>query len=84
MWGYGGKMSRRDEPKPWMCRGGHILGLVVRTGGGGRQLLLYREAVDPQGQEEMGEVDVIALVSGLVMDVRCSRCGRIRTWVPLD
>ena len=28
------------------------------------------------------EVDVIAVVEGHVMDVRCSICGRMRTWVP--
>jgi hypothetical protein len=44
-------------------------------------LLLYRLAVDMRA-EEPGEVDVMAIVEGHVMDVRCSICGRVRTWVP--
>jgi hypothetical protein len=31
---------------------------------------------------EGGEVDVMAVVEGYVADVRCSVCGRVRTWVP--
>ncbi len=73
-----------DEAKPWMCPSKeHVLGLVVRNGSGVRQLLLYREAIaahpDPGG---MDEVDVMAMVEGYVADVRCSICGRVRTWVP--
>jgi len=68
-----------DVVKPWMCRGGHVLGMVRRNGSGVRQLLLYRQAL---GQDGEGEVDVMAVVDGLVMDVRCSVCGRVRTWVP--
>lgn len=67
-----------DELKPWKCKGGHTLGLVRRNGSGVRQLLLYREAVG----DEMAEVDVMAVVEGYVADVRCSVCGRVRTWVP--
>lgn len=33
-----------NEAKPWVCKGGHVMGLVVRNGSGIRQLLLYREA----------------------------------------
>lgn len=68
----------KEAVKPWMCRGGHVLGQVRRNGSGVRQLLLYREAIEP-GE---GEVEVMAVVDGLVMDVRCSVCGRVRTWVP--
>ena len=28
------------------------------------------------------QVDVVAVVDGWVVDVRCSICGRVRTWVP--
>ena len=78
--------SDNNETKPWMCcksteGSQHVLGQVVRNGSGVRQLLLYRMAVDLQA-EEPGEVDVMAIVEGHVMDVRCSVCGRVRTWVP--
>jgi len=80
-----------NKVKVWRCKGGHVLVIVVRNGSGVRQLLLYREAVDSQLQplsqevkEELKEVDVIAVVDGRVMDVRCSICRRVRSWVPLD
>jgi hypothetical protein len=73
--------------KPWMCgprndgHEHHVLGQVVRDGSGVRRLLLYRLAVDMEA-EEPGEVDVMAVVIGQVVDVRCSICGKVRTWVP--
>jgi hypothetical protein len=85
-----------DETKPWKCRNGHVMGVVVRNGSGVRQLLLYRQAVNltprppspstisgqaPDGKDEE-EVDVMAIVEGHVMDVRCSICECLRTWVP--
>ena len=79
-------MGGSTESKPWMCgpkdgRWHHVLGQVVRNSSGIRQLLLYRQAVDQQ-EEEPVEVDVMATVIGQVVDVRCSICGRVRTWVP--
>jgi hypothetical protein len=60
-----------------------------------RHLLLYRQAInltprpnsDPslKGKGEVkgeNEVDVMAIVEGHVMDVRCSICESLRTWVP--
>jgi hypothetical protein len=74
---------RMDELKPWVCSSGHILGQVRQNGKGVTQLYLYREAVvGAGGDDEMAEVDVMAVVEGLVMDVRCSICGGFRTWVP--
>ena len=35
-----------------------------------------------EGRGSMAEVDVMAVVEGLVLDVRCSVCGSVRTWVP--
>lgn len=71
--------------KAWFCTTDttcrHVLGLVIRNGSGVRELLLYRQAIDPE-QDGAAEVDVIATVSGLVLDVRCSVCGCVRTWVP--
>jgi len=70
------------DPKVWRCssnEGAHILGLTVKNGSGKRELLLYRNAI---GDDVGEEVDVIAVVVGLVMDVRCSVCGKVRTWRP--
>ncbi len=76
----------------WRCPEGHVLGQVKRTGRKVQRLLLYREAVSYQcsptgapgasADSQMEEVDVMAVVEGLVMDVRCSICGGIRTWRP--
>ena len=56
-------------------------GQVVRNGGKIRQLLIYRLAVDPLA-EHPAEIDVLGVAEGLVMEVRCSVCGSVRTWVP--
>ena len=69
-----------DELKPWNCPQGHTLGMVLRSGSGIRQLLIYRQALDGQAPDEAPEV--FATAEGLVMDVRCSLCGEVRTWVP--
>lgn len=71
-----------DELKPWKCKGGHVMGQVVRNGSGIRQLLLYRQAVELAPDPAPADVDVMAVVEGQVMDVKCSICGRLRTWVP--
>ena len=72
--------------KAWKCPGGeHVLGMVVRNGSGVRQLVLYRIAIPSNSQEsdsQIEEVEVMAVVEGYVADVRCSICGRVRTWVP--
>ena len=80
-----GRGTREMAARPWRCENGHVLGVVARNGSGIRQLLLYRQAVDlmtDDGRLTTDEVDVMAAVSGLVMDVRCSVCGGLRTWVP--
>lgn len=70
-----------NETKPWMCPSGkHVMGLVVRNGSGVRQLLLYRHAMRESPKNE--ELDVFAIVEGYVANVKCSLCGRVRTWVP--
>ena len=71
----------KDEVKPWMCPSKrHILGQVTENGSHVRRLLLYRHAVDAEG--EAGEVEVMAVVEGYVTDVKCDICGRVRTWMP--
>jgi hypothetical protein len=77
----------------WRCPDGHVMGQVRRNGHKVQRLLLYRQAVDmtltpdplPGGEGgRIEEVDVMAVVEGLVMDVRCSICGGIRTWRPME
>lgn len=74
-------MDKTTEAKPWRCGSGHVLGMARRNGSGITQLSLYRQAVDFDASDP-AEVDVIAVVEGMVLDVRCSICGRMRTWVP--
>ena len=72
------------ERKPWKCKNGHELGSVGRNGNGSskvQRLFLYRTAID-MGGEHPEDVDVLAVVEGYVVDVRCSVCGALRTWVP--
>jgi len=74
-----------DELKAWRCASGHVMGMVMRDGGGVRRLLLYREALTPDPSHNSGRgegVEVMAVVEGYVADVKCSICGLVRTWVP--
>lgn len=73
-----------SEMVAWRCPEGHVLGQVRRNGSKVQRLLLYRAAVSYQQSaiSSIQEVDVMAVVEGLVMDVRCSICGGIRTWRP--
>ncbi|HPS41355.1 MAG TPA: hypothetical protein PK040_02040 [Anaerolineaceae bacterium] len=66
-----------DELKIWRCGKGHALGVVRRNGRGVEQLLLYRHAIAGGSSEQ---VDVMAVVEGSVMDIRCDICGEMRTW----
>ena len=55
-------------------------------------MVLYRQAIaeeihhrDTESTEIIkgeSEVEVMAVVEGYVADVRCSICGKVRTWVP--
>lgn len=72
-----------DGMKTWKCKNNHVLGVVQRVKIGGihvARLLLYREAVDLSGNGTMSEVDVMAVVEGTVLDVKCSICGTVRPW----
>lgn len=69
-----------NDLMPWKCKSGHVLGQSGRNGRGIRQVIIYREAID---LEKLGDApDVLLVAEGLVMDVRCSICGEMRTWVP--
>lgn len=69
-----------EEWKPWVCDHGHVLGQVVRNGDGIRRVMVYRYAIDLDHLHEAPEVMMV--VEGLALDIRCSICGGMRTWVP--
>lgn len=59
--------------KPWVCKNGHVLGMVHRGRRGIRYLRLWRIADQPG--------DVIGVLNtGSMRDVRCSICGELRSW----
>lgn len=73
------------DGKAWKCGNGHVLGMVERVKAGGHhvaRLSLYREAIDLSANGRMAEVDVMAVVEGTTLDVRCSvpGCGSVRSW----
>jgi hypothetical protein len=75
-----------NEPKKmtaWRCANGHELGCVRRNGRKITQLLLYRHAINVK-DDRPDDLDVIAVIEGYVVDVRCSvpGCNALRTWVP--
>ncbi len=57
------------------------VGQVVRNGRGIRQVILYREAVDPRA-DAPEDVDVAGVAEGLMLDWKCTACGKTRKWVP--
>ena len=75
--------------KHWTCENGHVLGVIRRDKAhtdSGREfwvsrLMLFREAVDLETVQPEN-VDVMALIEGTTLDVRCSvpGCGCSRTW----
>ena len=74
--------------KVWKCEKGHVLGLVRRDRNKTKEqrefwvsrLMLFRQALDETEDVERG--DVIALIEGTTLDVKCSvpGCGCARTW----
>ena len=78
-------MNTQDGLKQWKCLGGHTLGIVERvkrTNGRGQsyhlsRLMLFRQAIDV---DCAAEVDVMAVVEGTALDIRCSVCGEVRPW----
>jgi len=63
-------------PKPWLCPSGHTLGEIntckADSGVKVRKLYLYRQAANP--------ADVIAEITGPVVNIACSICGCTRDW----
>lgn len=72
-----------DEVRVWRCEHGHVLGHIqTRYPGGWKttELVVYRQALD---QAHPGaEPDVMLVARSEVIDVRCSICGSMRTFVP--
>jgi hypothetical protein len=66
-----------NHSNAWTCERGHVMGTVQQG-----NLLLYRQAITPSEPTEA--VDVIAVVEGYVANVRCSICGAMRTWFPVE
>jgi hypothetical protein len=81
-------MEKLDGLTQWKCGHGHVLGVVRRmpVSADGRtvyatRLMLFRQAIDPKvGASQDG--DVIAVIEGTTLDVRCSipGCKATRTW----
>jgi hypothetical protein len=76
------RMREQARTVAWRCPTGHVLGQVQRSGSKVQRMLLYRVAISDQQESGVDEVEVMAVLEGLVMDVRCSICGGIRTWRP--
>ena len=58
---------------------GHVMGQVIRNGSGSGSCCSTGRRLIPKAPEQ---VDVLAVVEGHVLDVRCSICEDCRTWVP--
>jgi len=81
-------MDGLDGLKQWKCEHGHVLGVIRREAVSANgstyhatRLMLFRQAIDLDAGA-MLDVDVIALIEGTTLDVRCSvqGCGATRTW----
>lgn len=81
--------GKLDKLKQWTCANGHVLGVIRRDRDvteNGREfwvsrLMLFRQAVDLEAVRAEN-VDVMALIEGTTLDVKCSvpGCGCSRTW----
>lgn len=69
-----------DEKRVFCCEHGHVIGLVSRNSRGLRELLLYRQAIDPM-DERADPPDVMAIVDSAI-EIKCSICETARAWVP--
>lgn len=75
--------------KQWKCENDHVLGVIRRAPVSVNgmvvhvtRLMLFREAIDLGASGSLQDVDVIAVIEGTTLDVRCSvaGCGATRTW----
>jgi hypothetical protein len=79
--------KKMDDMKRWKCEDGHVLGVIERVPAMTNQgrvhitrLMLFRAAVSVDDGESLGDVEVFGRVEGTMQDIRCSCCGRMRTW----
>lgn len=80
-------MDGLDGLRQWKCSGGHVLGVVRRVAVSANgsttyhatRLMLFRDAIDLDAGAMLA-VDVIAIIEGTTLDVRCSVCGAMRSW----
>ncbi len=63
----------------WLCRNGHVLGMIKSSGNRRSLLELYRHAVDLNA-ESPAEIDVMGLLVGGMKDIRCDICNDVRIW----
>ena len=76
--------------RQWKCKRGHVLGVIRRDRAkaeSGREywvsrLMLFRQALDLDETQRLEDVDVMAVIEGTTLDVRCSvpGCECTRTW----
>jgi len=66
--------------EPWRCLDcSATLGQMRENDNGKDELLLYREAVQ-LNDDVPADVDVLCVVRHSVTGVRCSVCGKLRSW----
>lgn len=73
----------KDQVIEWKCKNeqcGATLGLIRQNGRGYHQLLIYREAIGPDHKGDPPEV--MGVLVGLALDIRCSSCENIQPWEP--
>jgi hypothetical protein len=61
------------------CPKQHILGQMRMNGDHVEVFELFRQAID-YGEDMPEPVDVIAVISGRVTEIRCSICGGLINW----
>jgi hypothetical protein len=71
-----------DELRAWMCKKGHVLGVISKNGRRLKKLLVYREAVDPKHMEDQDPPEVMMVGDGPLYNIVCSKCGETRNWTP--
>lgn len=55
------------------------MGVVTPNGSDIKILLLYRQSIQ---QGSGAPIDVVAVIEGFASDIKCSLCGKMRTWIP--
>jgi len=69
-----------DEPRPWLCPNGHLLGHAERDRSG-LKLILYGESIDPRWPRNQPEPVYRGTIRGDAV-IRCTICHLDREWHP--